>query len=165
MTKPTLINVNGMNGIKATTESSGFLPVKAETIVFETNKDFVSLIFMAQPADFEKYSGDFNSTLNSLRISNTLKTPFSDLYNVTSVANTTTPQPVPSTPKILPLPMSQFRSGAASSNVQCNQGFTLIIKAEDGSPACLTPHTAQILIERGWGIASSTTSSQNNSTK
>lgn len=34
----------------------------------------------------------------------------------------------------------------------CIQGFVAVIKAEDDSPACVKPDTAQILIERGWGF-------------
>jgi hypothetical protein len=55
-------------------------------------------------------------------------------------------------PKILP-PLQQFKSGVAAKSVQCNEGFTLIIKAEDGSPACVTSQIAQTLTARGWGMA------------
>lgn len=54
--------------------------------------------------------------------------------------------------KILP-PLQQFKSGVAAKSVQCNAGFTLIIKAEDGSPACVTSQIAQMLTARGWGTA------------
>jgi hypothetical protein len=49
-------------------------------------------------------------------------------------------------------PLKQVRSGIDASKVVCNQGFQLIFKKEDGSPACVKPDTAQKLIERGWGI-------------
>ena len=49
-------------------------------------------------------------------------------------------------------PLKQFQSGTAASKVACNQGFQLILKRENTSPACVTPDTAQILIERGWGF-------------
>lgn len=51
----------------------------------------------------------------------------------------------------IPSPLQQFRSGVAAKDVKCSDGFTLVIKAEDGSPACTSSQTAQILIERGWG--------------
>jgi hypothetical protein len=51
--------------------------------------------------------------------------------------------------KILP-PLEQIKSGTHAKDVQCKQGFTLIIKAEDGSPACVHPQIAQILAQRGW---------------
>jgi hypothetical protein len=47
-------------------------------------------------------------------------------------------------------PLEQVKEGANPKNVQCKQGFTLIIKADDGSPACVRPNVAQILIQRGW---------------
>ncbi|HZS73888.1 MAG TPA: hypothetical protein VFA69_05230 [Candidatus Nitrosotalea sp.] len=50
---------------------------------------------------------------------------------------------------ILP-PLEQTKSGVPPKDVQCKQGFTLIIKAEDGSPACVYPQVAQILSQRGW---------------
>ncbi len=30
-------------------------------------------------------------------------------------------------------------------------GLQLVVKAEDGSPACVKPETSKILVERGWG--------------
>ncbi|MDE1767430.1 MAG: hypothetical protein KGI27_14325, partial [Thaumarchaeota archaeon] len=48
------------------------------------------------------------------------------------------------------LPLEQFKSGTPSLDVKCNDGLQLILKAEDASPACVKPDTAQILIERGW---------------
>lgn len=48
-------------------------------------------------------------------------------------------------------PLNQFKIGTPANNVICAAGFTLVIRTEDGSPACVTPRTAQILIERDWG--------------
>ncbi|MBI1829482.1 MAG: hypothetical protein HY222_04645 [Thaumarchaeota archaeon] len=48
-------------------------------------------------------------------------------------------------------PLQQFKSGTPAKNVQCDQGFTLVIKIEDGSPACVGSQIAQALTERGWG--------------
>jgi len=59
---------------------------------------------------------------------------------------------VTNTQKILP-PLQQFKSGVAAKSVQCNEGYSLIIKAEDGSPACVTSQIAQTLTARGWGMA------------
>lgn len=47
-------------------------------------------------------------------------------------------------------PLEQIKEGTSPKDVQCKQGFTLIIKADDGSPACVRPDVAQILIQRGW---------------
>ncbi|MBI3623870.1 hypothetical protein HY212_07370 [Candidatus Pacearchaeota archaeon] len=48
-------------------------------------------------------------------------------------------------------PLQQFKSGTSATSVQCNEGFTLVIKIEDGSPACVTSQIAQALTARGWG--------------
>lgn len=47
-------------------------------------------------------------------------------------------------------PLKQFKLGIKPSYVQCRSDLQLIIKSEDGSPACVTSTTAQKLIERGW---------------
>ncbi|MDE1873445.1 MAG: hypothetical protein KGH99_08225, partial [Thaumarchaeota archaeon] len=49
-------------------------------------------------------------------------------------------------------PLKQFKSGISALDVKCNQGLQLILKSEDGSPACIKSDTSQILIKRGWGI-------------
>ena len=51
-------------------------------------------------------------------------------------------------------PLQQFKSGTPAKTVQCAQGFSLVIKIEDGSPACVSSPIAQALIARGWGTAS-----------
>ncbi len=47
-------------------------------------------------------------------------------------------------------PLKQIKSGVSVSNVQCNTSFVLVIKTEDGSPACVKPDTATKLLTRGW---------------
>ena len=47
-------------------------------------------------------------------------------------------------------PIEQIQLGSNSTDVQCKQGFDLIIKTHDNMPACVKPDTANILIERGW---------------
>ncbi len=58
-------------------------------------------------------------------------------------------------------PLKQFKSGIASKDVKCEQGLQLVIKDEDGTPACIKQESISKLILRGW---MSTTSSldQNN---
>lgn len=51
---------------------------------------------------------------------------------------------------ILQSPLKQFKSEISAKDITCKEGLQLIIKAEDGSPACVKPDTAQILLERGW---------------
>lgn len=47
-------------------------------------------------------------------------------------------------------PLIQYRSGINEKNIMCNLGLQLIFKAEDNSPACVKPNTAQKLLDRGW---------------
>src|SRR5574337_231883 len=49
-------------------------------------------------------------------------------------------------------PLQQFREGIAANDVTCFSGFQLILKAEDGSPACVTPDTAKNLFDRQWAM-------------
>lgn len=53
----------------------------------------------------------------------------------------------------IPPPLKQFNSGIKAEDVKCQPNYfpVLIIKIDNGSPACVNPHTANILIERGWG--------------
>lgn len=52
-------------------------------------------------------------------------------------------------------PLEQFQTGVIKEkNVQCKQGFMLIMKFIDSSPACVKPDTSKILIERGWAKSS-----------
>lgn len=45
----------------------------------------------------------------------------------------------------------QVESGISTQHVVCKSNLQIvIIKAEDGSPACVKPDTSNILIERGW---------------
>ncbi|MDE1764749.1 MAG: hypothetical protein KGI27_00600 [Thaumarchaeota archaeon] len=49
-------------------------------------------------------------------------------------------------------PLRQVKMGIQPQDVTCDwSGFQLVLKSEDGSPACASPHTAKILTERGWG--------------
>ena len=71
--------------------------------------------------------------------------------NMTGHMNeTTSPPPVQ---KMMD-PLQQFKSGTPAKTVQCGQGFSLVIKIEDGSPACVSPQVAQALVARGWGTTS-----------
>lgn len=47
-------------------------------------------------------------------------------------------------------PLQQFRAGVAAKDVICKNNLQLVMKAEDGSPACVSPNTSKILIERSW---------------
>src|SRR5574337_357065 len=56
-------------------------------------------------------------------------------------------------------PLKQFESGITASDVQCIQGLELVIKVEDGSPACVKFSTAESLIKHGWASSESGISS------
>ncbi len=47
-------------------------------------------------------------------------------------------------------PRKQMQNGIAAKDVVCKQGFELIFKSSDNSPACVKPSSAKKLIERGW---------------
>lgn len=50
-------------------------------------------------------------------------------------------------------PLKQFKSGIPATKVVCKQGFQLIIKAEDGSPACVkSEDVTKLVSQRMWGL-------------
>lgn len=49
-------------------------------------------------------------------------------------------------------PLQQFKSGIMAEAVKCSTDYTLVIKSEDNSPACVKHDTAQKLIELGWAL-------------
>lgn len=63
-----------------------------------------------------------------------------------SQMNDTHSHPVP----MLASPLMQFKSGISASDVKCQQGFGLVIKSDDNSPACVKPDTAAKLVAWGW---------------
>ncbi|MDE1766353.1 MAG: hypothetical protein KGI27_08800 [Thaumarchaeota archaeon] len=48
-------------------------------------------------------------------------------------------------------PLKQFQVGIPVNKVTCEQGLEVIQSVADGSPACVKPDTAHILVKRGWG--------------
>jgi hypothetical protein len=48
-------------------------------------------------------------------------------------------------------PLKQFKAGVPLQMILCKLGLTPIMKVSDHTPACVTPATAKILIQRGWG--------------
>jgi hypothetical protein len=78
-----------------------------------------------------------------------------DKGNISKYDNTTAISFGPSVPsiKIKDIsPLKQFKSGVAAKDVKCKEGLQFIMKNENGQPACVTPHTFDELITRGWGI-------------
>jgi hypothetical protein len=48
-------------------------------------------------------------------------------------------------------PLKQTEAGIAPEDVVCSSGKELLIKGSTGTPACVTPATAERLIQLGWG--------------
>ena len=67
----------------------------------------------------------------------------------TGMTNSTMPMTNIAAPKTM-APLEQVKSGVAPKDVQCKSGFSLILKAEDGSAACVDSAVAQVLVTRGW---------------
>ena len=61
------------------------------------------------------------------------------------------PEPSISESNIKP-PLKQMKSAIKAETVVCNEGWELIFKSSDESPACVKPNTAEKLIQRGWTI-------------
>jgi len=47
-------------------------------------------------------------------------------------------------------PLKQLKNGVSINDIKCIDGMQLILKKEDGSPACVKPEDATTLTERGW---------------
>lgn len=104
-------------------------------------------------------SGNFSQ--NGAAYNMTGHSKYQNMPTGANTSSTTTPPSIPTTPmtstptattmqNVLP-PLQQFKSGTPANKVSCEEGFQLIIKAEDGSPACVDSATYSLLVERGWG--------------
>ncbi len=115
--------------------------------------------------NFTRNAGAYNMTSHSGNFTrngatNMASSGMNQQFNRTSIPAASNVPSVPTTPGIantssstnnaLP-PLQQFRSGIAASSVVCQGNFQLILKSEDGSPACVDSGTFAILVERGWG--------------
>ena len=49
-------------------------------------------------------------------------------------------------------PLKQFKSGVPTTEIQCKDGFTLLLTPKDSRPVCVTWNTAEKLIPRNWGV-------------
>lgn len=54
--------------------------------------------------------------------------------------------------EFVPPPQQQLKNGFLPQQVICKDGLELIFKSTNGSPACVTPKTAEKLVERGWAL-------------
>ncbi len=69
--------------------------------------------------------------------------------------------PSSQTTSVIQSPLEQFKSGIQVSNIQCTPDLSLVIKAEDGSPACIAQDNISKLILRDW-ISTTSSLGQNN---
>ena len=51
-----------------------------------------------------------------------------------------------------PSPLKQVSDGSLPEHVTCKEGFSLIIKTTDGSPACVNHASVEKLMQREWGM-------------
>ena len=54
-------------------------------------------------------------------------------------------------PSALP-PLKQFKLGMTTSMIQCHSDFHIMVKKENGQPACVKIESANKLFDRDWGI-------------
>jgi hypothetical protein len=48
-------------------------------------------------------------------------------------------------------PIKQMKKGIMAKDIQCKQGFDLILKISKEKGACVKPSSLPILVQRGWG--------------
>jgi hypothetical protein len=53
-------------------------------------------------------------------------------------------------------PVKQLAVGIQYNDVQCRDGFDLVVKTTNGHPFCVKPESVEKLIERGWATARKT---------
>jgi hypothetical protein len=49
-------------------------------------------------------------------------------------------------------PSNQFEKGVLPAEINCEQGFLIILKKSDYSPACVRADSVEKLVERSWGL-------------
>ncbi len=81
-----------------------------------------------------------NSTNSSAVMSHNTNETLGVNETVVVAKNTAVPDP----------PLRQLKNGVSVHDVKCIDGMQLILKKEDGSPACVKPEDATTLTERGW---------------
>ncbi|MGI0065632.1 MAG: hypothetical protein ACREAT_02610 [Nitrosotalea sp.] len=98
-----------------------------------------------QPSSGNQAGMNQTMTTNSTGMNSTMKMSMNGTQtNMTATSHHSSSQ------SALLHPLQQFKSGVAVKSVSCQSGYSLVIKAEDGSPACVHASTVQILILRGW---------------
>jgi len=83
-----------------------------------------------------------------LLISNSI-IPFTYAQSDSNYSTFPTELQVPDVTKMSPL--KQFKLGLGATSIFCKKEFQLMIKTDNGFPACVRSQTMQTLVERGWG--------------
>lgn len=123
-------------------------------IILEPGKNITSSSLSSNLGYTATSPGIANATLTiSYKIANKTSPNLSFEPNPINVSKsfqfTVLEKPVPQPPAAL-LPLQQVRSGTAAMDVKCKDGLQLVLKAEDGSPACVRSSTAIQLMNIGW---------------
>jgi glucose/arabinose dehydrogenase len=63
--------------------------------------------------------------------------------------------PLSETTTFLP-PLKQLKDGTSPYDIKCSDGYVLVLKQMNNSPACVKPATAAKMIQRGWVSAEPT---------
>lgn len=78
-------------------------------------------------------------------------TTFGSVVNINDFSS-----PAAASPSQIPSPLAQVRSGVAAQDVKCGEGLELVVRSDDGSPACVRHASLARLLLHGWsyGISS-----------
>jgi hypothetical protein len=50
----------------------------------------------------------------------------------------------------IPSPLKQLKSGTALADIKCKESFVLVIKSDNGNPACVNPNNIARFLSSGW---------------
>jgi hypothetical protein len=65
--------------------------------------------------------------------------------------------PLSETTTFLP-PLKQLKGGTSPYDIKCSDGYVLVLKQMNNSPACVKPATAAKMVQMGWVSAEPTQS-------
>jgi hypothetical protein len=163
--KQRVTECNGFLGVDynatASENNSGFRGARVSFAVTISNGTYEGIAFYLNH-DME-ISSILEYSLSNFSINYTIPSGYTGLrtdadYGGSMVGNHTSPipkctLPYKTTKSNIETPLKQFKSGTDPKDVKCSNNLTLVIKSEDGYPACVKGDTASILIERGWAKA------------
>ncbi len=142
------------------TNSSGY--VVKETEIFPMNKgnqiwgtEFAHIITTQVPGTFqiliytEFGTATATATVSLLETNPNVEESVKEEADQSSNQTATIQNPSNPVDISVAAPLKQVAQGVLPNEIICKEGLELIIK-NNGSPACVKPKTAEILIERGW---------------